>query len=134
MQPACHRRQNQKNRRLAWVFISRNGFIRRPFRNNPECFVGFPTNRLLEKIMNVENLDLGDVVYAAHAIVDDGSMPGSEEGEVLAKAGARGVIVMKGYLEDDSSRSVFLVRFEDDRQNLGRPVGCWKEDLTVLVS
>lgn len=84
--------------------------------------------------MNVEDLDLGDVVYAAHAIVNDGSMPGSEEGEVLAEAGARGVVVMKGYLEDESNRSVFLVRFEDDKQNLGRPIGCWKEDLTVLVS
>lgn len=84
--------------------------------------------------MNVEDLDLGDVVYAAHVIVNDGSMPGSEEGAVLAEAGARGVIVMKGYLEDESSRSVFLVRFEDGKQNLGRPIGCWKEDLSVLVS
>lgn len=81
--------------------------------------------------MNIEELDLGDVVYAAHTIVDDGSMPDSEEGALLAQAGARGVIVMKGYVEEDPGRSVFLVRFEDQALNLGRPIGCWSEDLMV---
>lgn len=86
--------------------------------------------------MNIEDLDLGDVVYAAHTITDDGSMPESEEGEVLAEAGARGVIVMKGYVEEDPSRTVFLVRFEDRELNLGRPIGCWTDDLMTpeLVS
>lgn len=86
--------------------------------------------------MNIEDLDLGDVVYAAHTIIDDGSMPESAEGEVLAEEGARGVIVMKGYVEEDPARSVFLVRFEDKELNLGRPIGCWSEDLMVpeLVS
>ena len=86
--------------------------------------------------MNIEDLDLGDVVYAAHTIVDDGSMPESSEGEALADAGARGVIVMKGYVEEDPSRTVFLVRFEDKDLNLGRPIGCWVEDLMLpeLVS
>lgn len=79
--------------------------------------------------MNVEQLDLGDVVYAAHPIVDDGSMPGLEAGEVLASAGARGVIVMKGHLEEQEDKTVFLVRFEDAALNLGPPVGCWVEDL-----
>jgi nitrogen fixation protein NifZ len=79
--------------------------------------------------MNVEDLDLGDVVYAAHTIVDDGSMPDSEEGEVLAVEGTRGVIVMKGHIEEDPALTVFLVRFEDQELNLGRPIGCWSEDL-----
>lgn len=79
--------------------------------------------------MNVEDLDLGDVVYAAHTIVDDGSMPDSEEGAVLASAGARGVIVMKGHVEEDPGLTVFLVRFEDQDLNLGKPIGCWTEDL-----
>lgn len=79
--------------------------------------------------MNVEELDLGDVVYAARAIINDGSMPESEEGAVLAVAGSRGVIVMKGYVEEEPGRSVFLVRFEDHELNLGRPIGCWSEDL-----
>lgn len=86
--------------------------------------------------MNVEDLDLGDVVYASRNIVDDGSMPDSEEGEVLATEGARGVIVMKGHVEEDPALTVFLVRFEDKELNLGRPIGCWTEDLMLpeLVS
>ena len=81
--------------------------------------------------MNLEDLDLGDVVFAAHTIVDDGSMPDSVEGEILAEQGARGVIVMKGYVEEEPERSVFLVRFEDKEMNLGRPIGCWTEDLAI---
>ncbi len=81
--------------------------------------------------MKLEDLDLGDVVYAAHVIIDDGSMPDSEEGEILAEEGARGVIVMKGHVEEDPSRGVFLVRFEDKDLNLGRPIGCWSDDLRV---
>jgi nitrogen fixation protein NifZ len=82
--------------------------------------------------MKVEDLDLGDVVYAARSIVDDGSMPESQEGEVLATEGARGVIVMKGHVEEDPSLTVFLVRFEDQEMNLGRPIGCWIEDLKAV--
>lgn len=81
--------------------------------------------------MNVEDLDLGDVVYAAHAILDDGSMPEAQEGEVLAREGNRGVIVMKGHHEEEPTRTVFLVRFEDSELNLGRPIGCWAEDLRI---
>lgn len=82
--------------------------------------------------MNVEDLDLGDVVYAARTIIDDGSMPDSQEGEILAEQGTRGVIVMKGYVEETPDRSVFLVRFEDKDMNLGRPIGCWTEDLMAM--
>jgi nitrogen fixation protein NifZ len=81
--------------------------------------------------MNLEDLDLGDVVFAAHTIIDDGSMPESEEGTILAEQGARGVIVMKGHVEEEPGRSVFLVRFEDKELNLGQPIGCWSEDLAV---
>lgn len=81
--------------------------------------------------MNIEELDIGDVVYAAQPIIDDGSIPEGEEGMLLAEAGSRGVIVMKGYVEEEPGRSVFLVRFEDKDLNLGRPIGCWTEDLRV---
>jgi nitrogen fixation protein NifZ len=97
--------------------------------HNQPAIVGFATKRNEEKQMNVEHLDLGDVVYAAHPIVDDGSMPGSEEGAVLATQGARGVIVMKGHVEEQEDKTVFLVRFEDAALNLGPPIGCWVEDL-----
>ncbi|MGR9117347.1 MAG: nitrogen fixation protein NifZ [Gammaproteobacteria bacterium] len=81
--------------------------------------------------MNVNDLEIGDVVYAAHNIVDDGSMPDNRFGDVLAEAGARGVIVMRGYVEEDPEKNVFLVRFEDNEMNLGRPIGCFSEDLTL---
>ena len=81
--------------------------------------------------MNVEDLDIGDVVYAARLIADDGSIPDGNEGEVLAEAGTRGVITLIGYVEEEPNRAVFLVRFEDKEMNLGNPVGCWVEDLMV---
>lgn len=79
--------------------------------------------------MQIEDLDIGDVVYAARTLTNDGSMPDTDEGAVLAEAGTRGVIVMKGHLEENPQRSIFLVRFEDAELNLGRPVGCWVDDL-----
>lgn len=81
--------------------------------------------------MRVEDLDIGDTVYAATTITDDGSMPGGAEGAVLAEAGTRGVITMIGHIEEQPERSVFLVRFEDKDMNLGIPIGCWLEDLMV---
>jgi nitrogen fixation protein NifZ len=81
--------------------------------------------------VKIEDLDIGDVVYAKITITDDGSMPDSTEGEILAEAGTRGVIVMTGYVEEQPNRNVFLVRFEDEELNLGRPIGCWVEDLAV---
>jgi len=81
--------------------------------------------------MRVEDLDIGDTVYAAYTITDDGSMPDGHEGQVLAAAGARGVITLIGHIEDDPKRNVYLVRFEDKELNLGHPIGCWVEDLTT---
>lgn len=81
--------------------------------------------------MTLDDLDIGDVVYAAKTILDDGSIPGGVEGQVLAETGTRGVITMIGHVEEEPSRSVWLVRFEDKDRNLGNPVGCWFEDLVV---
>jgi nitrogen fixation protein NifZ len=81
--------------------------------------------------MRVEDLDVGDVVYAAKAILDDGSIPQGTEGQVLAAAGARGVIAMIGYVEEEPERRVFLVRFENEDMNLGNPIGCWVDDLAA---
>ena len=81
--------------------------------------------------MKVEDLDIGDVVYASRLIADDGSIPNGSEGEVLAEVGTRGVITLIGHVEEEPSRTVFLVRFEDKEMNLGNPVGCWVEDLMV---
>jgi nitrogen fixation protein NifZ len=81
--------------------------------------------------MNVEDLDIGDVVYAAHMIIDDGSIPNGVEGEILAEPGTRGVITLIGHVEEEPARTVFLVRFEDRDMNLGNPIGCWVEDLAM---
>jgi nitrogen fixation protein NifZ len=81
--------------------------------------------------MKIEDLDIGDVVYAAKTIIDDGSIPNGTEGEILAEVGTRGVLTMIGHIEEEPTRSVFLVRFEDKEMNLGNPVGCWVEDLAV---
>lgn len=81
--------------------------------------------------MNIEELEIGDVVYAANDIIDDGSMPDGNEGEILASVGTRGVIVMKGHIEEAPQHNVFLVRFEDETLTLGRPIGCWAEDLST---
>ncbi len=80
-------------------------------------------------MLKVESLEEGDVVYAATGFYNDGSLDGVPENALLAPAGARGVIVRKGYLEDQPSRTVFLVRFEDADKCLGLPVGCWPEEL-----
>jgi len=81
--------------------------------------------------VKIEDLDIGDVVYAAKTIVDDGSIPNGTEGEILVEAGTRGVLTMIGHVEEEPTRSVFLVRFEDNELNLGNPIGCWVEDLAM---
>ena len=81
--------------------------------------------------MRVEDLDIGDIVYAATTITNDGSIPEGIEGDILAEAGTRGVITMMGHVEEQPERSVFLVRFEDKEMNMGAPIGCWVEDLMV---
>jgi nitrogen fixation protein NifZ len=114
-----------------WEFIKQIYRLKPPCSRQTQRFVGFATRPDTRgtNSMQVEDLDIGDVVYAAHTLINDGSMPEADEGEVLAAAGTRGVIVMKGYLEENPQRRVFLVRFEDVALNLGRPVGCWVEDL-----
>ena len=84
--------------------------------------------------MKLEDLDIGDVVYAAHNIEDDGSMPGKQVGDILAESGARGVIVKLGHTEEEPKQNVYLVRFEDQQMDLGEPIGCFAEDLRVEQS
>lgn len=84
--------------------------------------------------MRLEDLDLGDVVYAAHPIINDISMSEGKTPEILAQAGTRGVIVMIGHIEESESCHVFWVYFEDAQANLGRTVGCWSDDLVATLS
>ena len=76
--------------------------------------------------------DIGDMVFAAEDILNDGGMPGVEDEEgLIATAGTRGVVVNYGRAEADESAHVYLVRFENGPDgNLGDPVGCLPEELT----
>lgn len=76
--------------------------------------------------------EIGDMVYAANDILNDGGMPGVEEAEgLIAAQGSRGVVVHFGHAEADPSQEIYLVRFEDaPGGNLGNPVGVLPEELT----
>ena len=76
--------------------------------------------------------EIGDLVYAAKDILNDGGMPGiAEEEGLIAPAGLRGVVVHFGHSELDPSREVYLVRFENGPDGaLGNPVGVLPEELT----
>ena len=81
--------------------------------------------------MELHQLQPGDMVFAATAITNDGSLPQLAEGAVVAAAGTRGVILNIGHLEEQPSRELFLVRFEQGDGELGPATGCWPEELRV---
>lgn len=76
--------------------------------------------------------EIGDMVFAAEDILNDGGMPGIDDDEgLIAPAGSRGVVVQFGHSELDPSREVYLVRFETGPEGtLGNPVGVLPEELT----
>lgn len=79
--------------------------------------------------MNIEDLQNGDAVYAAFAIINDGSVPDAAAEERFAEAGTRGMLINRGHLEEDPARELYLVAFENSAGELGPPVGCWPEEL-----
>ena len=79
----------------------------------------------------IEQLQPGDMIYAATDILNDGSIPDIPEGEMIATAGSRGVLINTGHLEENEEQSVYLVRFEDAQSELLPPVGCWPEELSA---
>lgn len=81
--------------------------------------------------MSLDQLNPGDIVYAATEILNDGGIPEIPANALLAASGTRGVIINIGHLEEDPQRALFLVRFEDTDLNLGPPTGCWGEELTL---
>lgn len=76
------------------------------------------------------NFGLGDMVWSCIELRNDGSIPEMPEDALIASAGARGVIVKVGTLEEKEDISVYLVRFEDAEGTLGAPIGCLTEELT----
>lgn len=84
--------------------------------------------------METIHYEIGDMVFAAEDILNDGGMPGvdGEEG-LIAPAGSRGVVVHFGVAEMDASKEIYLVRFETGPDGLlGNPVGCLREELTQV--
>lgn len=82
----------------------------------------------MEKIQYV----IGDMVFAAEDIFNDGGMPGVEDEEgLIVPSGLRGVVVHFGVAELDETQEIYLVQFENGPDgSLGHPVGCLPEELT----
>ncbi|MCE1240174.1 MAG: nitrogen fixation protein NifZ [Azonexaceae bacterium] len=82
--------------------------------------------------MSTVQYEIGDMVYAAEDILNDGTMPGIDEEEgLIVAAGARGVVVQFGHSEFDPSKEIYLVRFESEPGgDLGNPVGVLPDELT----
>ncbi|MDE2441707.1 MAG: nitrogen fixation protein NifZ [Betaproteobacteria bacterium] len=82
--------------------------------------------------MDSVRYEVGDMIFAAEDILNDGGMPGIEDEEgLIAPAGMRGVVVHFGVAEMDESKEIYLVQFESSPDgSLGPPVGCLPEELT----
>jgi len=83
--------------------------------------------------ISLDDLKAGDTIYAAVDLYndEDGGIPEIPNGGLIAGAGARGVIVNIGHLEEDEDQQIYLIRFEDASLNLGPPVGCLPEELSA---
>ena len=79
----------------------------------------------------VENLEPGDMVFAAIDIYNDGSIPHLPPQAHLASPGTRGVLLNTGHLEEQPDKTIYLVRFENKGHELGPPVSCWGEELMI---
>jgi len=80
--------------------------------------------------MALNDLQSGDIIYAAAEIRNDGGIPELEPDAVLAVPGTRGMLVNIGHVEEDPNTLIYLVRFEDAEKNLGPAVGCLAEEVT----
>jgi len=80
--------------------------------------------------MALNELQSGDIIYAAAEIRNDGGIPELEPEAVLAVPGTRGMLVNIGHVEEDPNTLIYLVRFEDAEKNLGPAVGCLAEEVT----
>jgi len=81
--------------------------------------------------MTLEQLNPGNIVYAATEIRNDGGIPELPKDALIATVGTRGVVVKIGHLAEDPDQGLFLVRFEDADLNLGPPTGCLPEELSA---
>ena len=86
--------------------------------------------------METVRYEIGEMIFAAADILNDGGMPGIDEEEgLIAAAGTRGVVVHFGVAEMDETSEIYLVQFENGPGgSLGHPVGCLPEELTQAVA
>jgi nitrogen fixation protein NifZ len=79
----------------------------------------------------LDELEPGDMVFAATEIRNDGSVPHLPVDALLAQPGTRGVLLNTGHLEAQPNAVLYLVRFEDEQHELGPPIGCWPEEIRI---
>lgn len=86
--------------------------------------------------METIQYEIGDMVFAAENIFNDGGMPGVDDADgLLVPAGARGVVVHFGHTELNPEQEIYLVRFESGPDDLlGDPVGVLPEELTQNIA
>ncbi|OMG52072.1 nitrogen fixation protein NifZ [Azonexus hydrophilus] len=86
--------------------------------------------------METVQYEIGDMVYAAEDIYNDGGMPGvDDEDALIVPAGARGVVVHFGHTELNPEQEIYLVRFESGPDDvLGDPIGVLPEELTQNIA
>ena len=75
------------------------------------------------------DLQRGDAVMAAVRILNDGSVPHADPGEVFAEVGTVGMLVNIGYFEDNPTEELFLVCFQMANGELGPPVACLAQEI-----
>lgn len=82
--------------------------------------------------MEKTQYEIGDMVFAAEDIFNDGGMPGIDDEEgLIVPAGLRGVVVHFGVAEMDETKEIYLVQFENGPDgSLGAPIGCLPDELT----
>ena len=81
--------------------------------------------------MEKTKYEIGDMVFAAENLFNDGGMPGIVEEGLIVPAGLRGVVIHFGVAEMDETQEIYLVQFENGPDgSLGAPIGCLPEELT----
>lgn len=81
--------------------------------------------------MHLKQLEPGDMIYAAKAIFNDGSLPNLSNDSLIAQVGTRGVLINTGHLEENPNIEVYLVRFDTENKALSEPIGCWADELSA---
>jgi nitrogen fixation protein NifZ len=72
----------------------------------------------------------GDMVFCRGHIYNDDGVPDVEAGALVARAGARGVVVRAGAARSRQNARIYLVKFERPDKTLGPVIACLEDELT----